>query len=70
VASSVGMEPASSDARSVTDVGMEEKRSRRKRMARVVAVAVAVAAGVGWRKVVEDQLEPCPFPACKDHPRA
>lgn len=42
-ASSVGAEVASSDARSATGVGMEEKRSRKRRMVRFVVV-VAVAA--------------------------
>ena len=69
-ASSVGAEVASSDARSATGVGMEEKRSRKRRMVRfVVVVAVAAVDESGWRKVEEDQLESFPCPACKDHLR-
>jgi len=68
VASSAGAEVVPYDARSVIGVGMEERRSRRKRMARVVVMVVAAAVDAGWRRAVEDQLEPCPCLACKGRP--
>jgi hypothetical protein len=67
-ASLVGVVDASSYARSVTDVGMEEKGSTRMRKVMAVAQVVAVvAAGVGWQKAAEDQLGPCPSPALMAH---
>lgn len=61
----VALQLAPSGARWVTDVGMEVKDStRRKRMVRAdVVVAAVLDAGVEWRRVVEDQLGLCPFPA-------
>ena len=68
VASSAGVGAVSSDARLVTDVGMEERRCRRKRKARVVVMAVVAVADMGWRSAVEGQLEPRSCPACRGRP--
>ena len=71
MASLAGTEPASSDAHLVIGVETEEKRSkRRKKRKRMERIAVAMAAAVGaeQQKVVGGQLEPCPFPARRNHP--
>lgn len=60
----VETERVPSDVRPVTDVGMEEKHSTRRKARLVVEVVVGVVVGVVRRKVVEGQLVPCPFPAC------
>ena len=65
--SSAGVGVVSPDARLVTDVGMEERHSRR-RKARVVVMVIVVVARAGWRRAVEGQLEPCSCPACKGRP--
>ena len=68
VASLVEVGVVPSDARSVTDVGMGERRSRRKKVVRVVVMVAVAAADAGWGRAGEGQLEPCPFPACKYRP--
>jgi len=65
---SAGVGTVFSDARLVIDVGMVERRSRRKRKVRLVVMVVVAVAGAGWRRAVEDQLEPCSCPAHKGRP--
>lgn len=64
----VGLSPPPPDVRSVTDVGMQEKRSRKKRKVRAVVMMVVGAADAGWGRVGEGQLEPSHPPACKCPP--